>query len=100
MTTMFADPFAFGADYSAHPFQLGGSSSVQQHDLVTPQQPIPPVHSPVCDLNSPPNVTQNTPQQEHGDDEDDEEEEPQLQLRRPQRIRRRPRCGTGSHYFD
>ena len=52
------------------------------------------------DLNSPPTTIQNAPQQKHGDDDDDKEEEPQLVLRQPQHIRRRPWCGNGSHYFD
>ena len=99
MPTMFADPFTFGPDYSQCSFEVGGSSTAQQQGFHTPQQPIPPVQSPVWDLNTPPNVAQSTSRQEHDDTGDEEEEEPQLVHRRPQRVRRRPRCGTGSHYF-
>ena len=48
----------------------------------------------------PPTVTHSPLRQPPDDDDDNEEEEAQLALRRPQRVRRRPRCGTGSHYFD
>lgn len=104
MTALLTDPFTFGVEYSGHTFEFGGSSHVQEETFNTPHQPIPQAQSPMWDLNSPPTTIQNAPQEEHGDDcdddDDDEEEEPQLVLRRPQRIRRRPRCGTGSHYFD
>ena len=100
MPTMFIDPYAFGPDYSHYSFEIGGSSTAQQQGFHTPHQPIPPAQSPVLDLNTPTNVAPGTSQQEHHDTEDDEDEEPQLVRRRPQRMRRRPRCGTGSHYFD
>ena len=47
-----------------------------------------------------PNVAQTTSQKEHDNVGDDEQEEPRLVQRQPQRMRRRPHCGTGSHYFD
>ena len=108
MTTLLTDPLAFTTEYAGHSFEFGGSSNVPQQDFMTPQQLIPSAQSPMWDLNSPPQIAQQTsqPEQDHDhdddddDDEQDEEEQPQLVLRRPQRMRRRPRCGTGSHYFN
>ena len=100
MTALLTDPFTFDMEYSAHSFEPGGSSHIQEQPFSTPHQPIPPVQSPMWDLNSPPTVTRSPLRQQPDDDDDAEEEEAQLALRRPQRVRRRPRCGTGSHYFD
>ena len=104
MTALLTDPSAFGLQYSAHSFDLGGSSHSPEQGFSTPHQPIPLVQSPMWDLNSTPATVQTRLQQQPDDDDDDdddgEEEEAQLALRRPQRQRRRPRCGTGSHYFD
>ena len=53
MTALLTDPFTFGVEYSAHSFEPGGSSHIQEQPFSTLHQPIPPVQSPMWDLNSP-----------------------------------------------
>ena len=90
----------FRPEYSGFSFELGGSSNMQQNIFETPPQRIPPVSSPVWDLNSPPSTERNIINQQEADEHDDNDDnnsEPSPIQQRPQRQGRRPRCGTGSH---
>ncbi|XP_028758913.1 TMV resistance protein N-like [Neltuma alba] len=83
--TLLDNPALFSAEYNASTFEHGGPSN---EAFVTPRQSIHLNESPWFDLNTPTTQTNET----------FEAQEIDIQQQRPQRMRRRPRCGTGSHY--
>ncbi|XP_028787985.1 serine/threonine-protein phosphatase 7 long form homolog [Neltuma alba] len=84
--SLFDDPALFIDQYNTSSFEQGGPSN---EAFVTPRQSISLAESPWFDLNTSTTQTNETL---------DQTQEVNIQ-QRPQRARRRPRCGTGSHYL-